>query len=152
MSHVRGMLVRLRTHTSGGAGTDEHIYIGVAGPGGGREFPLDVTDFNDFEAGTDVKYWFGSVWDGGALAGAKNPFKGQSWNRPAFWRIEMEQVNQVYVRKASGNTKGMEDDAYKMDEVEVTLYGTNPSSRTFSRTTNIWLGNEYGLQVWLPEG
>ena len=35
-------------------GTDDHIYIGVEGTGGGRECPLVVAEFNDFERGTNV--------------------------------------------------------------------------------------------------
>lgn len=151
MSHVRGMVVRLKTKNESYAGTDDHIYIGVVGTDGGREFPLDVRGFNDFEPGTDVKYWLGDVWDGGVLSNAKNPYQAHAWNDPELWRIEMDQVNQVYVRKGGTRTGG-QDNAYKMDEVEVTLYGaTSPNKRTFERTTDIWLANEYGLQVWLPE-
>jgi hypothetical protein len=151
MSDVRGILVELVTENEKYAGTDDHIYIGVVGDGGGREFPLDVRGFNDFERGKNVKYWLGDVWDGNVLAGAKNPYQSQGgWNDPDKWRIELEDVDQVYVRKG-GTRSGGADDAYKMDRVEVTLYGASPISRTFSRSTDIWLANEYGLQVWLPE-
>ena len=47
MAHVKGILVELRTATGSGSGTKDHIYIGVQGQGGGREFPLDVRGFND---------------------------------------------------------------------------------------------------------
>ena len=150
MTHVRGMVIRLRTENEKYAGTDDHIYIGVVGTAGGREFPLDVRRFNDFERGTDVKYWLGDVWDGSVLSNARNPYEAHDWNDPEKWRIEMDDVNQVYVRKGGTGT-GRDDDAYKMDEVEVILYGASPNRRTFSRTTDIWLANEYGLQVWLPE-
>ena len=37
------------------------------------------------------------------------------------------------------------------DLIEVTLYGDTGQKRTFRCTTAIWLGLEYGLQVWIPE-
>lgn len=153
MTTVRGMVVRLKTKMGSHAGTDDHIYIGVVGMGGGREFPLDVRGFGDFEPGTYVKYRLGHIWDENAELAAREPYKSQDlgWNDPRKWEIELEQVNQVYVRKG-GSRKGEADDAYKMDEVEVTLFGpASPSKRTFSRTTDMWFANEYGLQVWLPE-
>ena len=43
MSGVKGLVVRLKTSSiRKWAGTDDPIYIGVVGKGGGREFPLDV--------------------------------------------------------------------------------------------------------------
>jgi hypothetical protein len=56
----------------------------------------------------------------------------------------------VYIRKHSAKT-GVDDDAWKMDEVEVILYGDTPEKRIFFKGGDIWLANEYGLQVWLRE-
>ena len=154
MTHdLAGMVVRLKTSQSRHSGTDDHIYIGVVGTGGGREFPLDVKGFNDFEQGTDIRYWFGSVWDGTALSNARKPNKAESgdWNDPQKFSIDMNQIQSVYIRK-QGDRSGSADDAYKLDEVEVTLYGANsPQSRTFSTTNDLWFGNEFGHQAWLPE-
>jgi len=150
MTGLRGIMVKLKTKNEPGAGTDDHIYIGVVGSGGGSEFPLDVPSFNDFEQGTDIKYWFGDVWDGVALKGAKNPFQAHQWNDPEFRYIDLDRVDYVYLRKHS-HKGGVDDDAWKMDEVEVTLYGPSPQKRTFFKKGDIWLANEYGLQVWLKE-
>ncbi|MBI4262735.1 MAG: hypothetical protein HY657_00005 [Acidobacteria bacterium] len=152
MSHLRGMVVQLKTKAQSGAGTDDHLYIGVVGSGGGREFPLDVRDFNDFESGSDVKYWFGTVWDGTALAGARKPNRSDPGDRndPAWHNVALKDVQTVYLRKqGSRSTDG--DDAYKLDKVEVTLFGASPEKRIFSTGEDIWLGNEYGHQAWLPE-
>ena len=155
MSHLRGMVVNLKTLGGGTDGTDDHIYIGVVGTGGGREFPLDVSGFNDFEEGSDVTYALGTVWDGVAISapGVKNPrfSGGTDWNSPRRYRIELNDVTHVYIRKG-GTRKGDDDDRYAFDEVEVTLYGFNPQSRTFGTTRNMRLANEHGLQIWLPEG
>lgn len=150
MTALKGMLVRLKTKNERGAGTDDHIYVGVIGTGGGGEFPLDVPGFNDFESGTDIKYWFGDVWEGQALSGAKNPFEAHRWNDPESRNIDMDKIEYVYIRKHS-HKGGIDDDAWKMDEVEVTLFGPSPVKRSFIKTSDIWLANEYGLQVWLRE-
>lgn len=153
MSHVRGIVVQLKTENQSGAGTDDHIYVGVVGRGGGREFPLATNGFNDFEKGTNIKYWFGTVWDGGAVTGAKKPADSTPGGRndPAWHRIELDEIDYVYVRKqGSRSSKG--DNAWKMDNVEVSLYGSSsPSKRTFGTSNDLWFGNEYGQNSWLPE-
>ena len=152
MTHLRGMVVDLKTSSQSGAGTDAHIYIGVVGTRGGREFPLDVEGFNDFEPGPDVKYWLGTVWDGTAITGSRKPRGSEPGgnNNPQRYRIELDDVPFVYIRKAAGLTEGS-DDAYRLDEVEVMLYGYNPESRSFGTTRDMWLSIENGLQLWLPE-
>lgn len=152
MSHVRGMVIRLKTKDQAWAGTDDHIYIGIFGKGGGREFPLDVKNFNDFERGDDIRYHLGTVWDGTVLPGTKKPKYSEPGgrNNPAWHHVDLDKVDYVYIRKAgSKSTSG--DDAYKFDYVEVTMYGTNPESRTFSQSEDLWLANEYGHVAYLVE-
>lgn len=154
MSTIKGIVVRLKTSTTSWAGTNDHIYIGVVGKQGGREFPLDVRGFNDFEKGTDIKYWFGTVWEGGALTGAKKPYQSSpesgKWNDPAPDNIELSKVDYVYLRKAGDRTID-EDDAYILDDVTVTLYGSQEDKRVFQTTANIGLANEFGVMSWLRE-
>jgi len=147
MANIKGMVVVLKTKTGSYTGTDNHIYVGLGGKQGGSEFPLDVRGFDDFEAGT-VRYWLGDVWDGTALSGARNPYSSSTWNDPEKRYIDLERVDYVYLRKQS-YTK--DDDKWKMDSVEVTLYGPSPTKRSFHKTGDIWLANEYGLQVYLKE-
>ncbi len=152
MSHIRGIVVRLRTKNQSNAGTDDHIYIGVVGKGGGREFPLDVRGFDDFEEGSDVKYWFGTVWDGSLLSGARKPYRSETGNinDPAWFRMELDEIDYVYVKKQGNNTTAG-DDAWKMDSIEVSLFGASPQRRTFSTANDLWFANEFGRQVWLTE-
>ena len=56
MSNLTGIFVSLTTGGQWWAGTNDHLYIGVVGSVGGREFALDVAGFNDFEKGTVVPY------------------------------------------------------------------------------------------------
>ena len=152
MTKLQGMIVRLQTKNQSGAGTDDHIYIGVVGKGGGREFPLAVKNFNDFERGADVVYWLGTVWDGTAVVGARKSHKSTPGgrNNPGWFDIEIDDVEYVYIRK-QGERSTSGDDAYKFDSVRVTLYGTSPQQREFFTGEDLWLANEYGLQAWIPE-
>lgn len=150
MTHLRGMIVRLVTGNDVFAGTDDMIYIGVVGKDGGREFPLDVSNFNDFEKGTDIKYHLGTVWDGAALNGTKKPADSEPGqkNDPMWHRVELDAVDYVYIRKAE-NTN--DHPQYQMDLVEITLYGGNNVSRTFIETNDIYLGKNVGLICYIPE-
>ena len=151
MSTLRGMVVRLHTGTDRSAGTHDPIYVGVSGTAGGREFPLDVAGFDDFERRSRVKYRLGNVWDEDALAGAREPRGAKDdWNDPSLAYIGFAEIDRVYLRKHSGRSR-LDDDAYELDEVEVILYGEEGEKRVFRCTTALWLGIEYGAKVWLPE-
>ncbi len=153
MTHLRGMIVRIQTDGEAWAGTDDMLYIGVYGKGGGREFPLDVKGFNDWEKGTDIKYHLGTVWDGAALNGTKKPIDSEPGqkNDPMWHRVELDEVDYVYIRKQGDNTKSG-DDRYRFETVEVTLYGANPITRTFIETSDLYLANETGQICYIPEG
>jgi hypothetical protein len=150
MTHLRGMVVRLVTGNDKFAGTDNMIYIGVVGKDGGREFPLDVGDFDDFEKGTDIKYHLGTVWDGNALNGTKKPKQSTPGlaNDPKWHRVDLNEIDYVYIRKEENHGDHAQ---YQMDLVEVTLYGVNPISRTFAEYDEIYLGKNVGLICYLPE-
>src|SRR5262245_47638720 len=152
MSHVRGILVRLETASDSDADTDDHIYIGVVGTRGGREFPLDTAGKDDFEPGL-VTYHLGTIWEP-VPAGAWNPINSTPGgkNDPAQFRIELNEVSHVYIRK-QGDLE-TDDDAYKLGSVEVTLYAAQvdlTNRRRFRTGDDLWLGNEFGHQAWIPE-
>lgn len=149
MGFLKGIVVRLKTGSAKYAGTDDPLYLGVSGVSGGREFPLDVRWFDDAERISDVKYALGEVWDEAALVGARRPkLAAGDWNDPKLFYVGLEGIDRVYLRKHAGKRA---DDAYQLDAVEVTLYGQSPERRAFRSGTAIWLGLEYGLQVWIPE-
>jgi hypothetical protein len=162
MAHVQGIVVNLVTGSEEFDATDDKIYIGVVGTDGGREYPLDVAGFDDFEKGTNVTYALGTVWDGGAISdpAVKNPMfsSGGRANDPNILSSNMlDNVNQVYIRKA-GTRKGDGDNEYAFESVKVTLYGASPESRAFESWANrggvrsaLHLSNVTGLQIWLHE-
>ena len=151
MTNIKGIAIELKTAAGEHTGTDDQIYVGVFGRGGGSEFPLDVRGFNDFEPGTSVKYWLGDVWEGSVLTGAKRPYAAGSSNDPEARSIDLDLVDYVYLRKY-GHEGADADDKWLMDNVEVTLYGpSSPQKRTFHKTGDVALATENGLQVWLKE-
>jgi hypothetical protein len=151
LSTLRGIVVYLATGTAPRSGTNDAVYVGVSGTQGGREFPLDTAFFDDFERRSRVRYAFGEVWEESALAGAKLPKMAKAdWNDPAYFHVGLSAIDRVYLRKQCGRRRS-DDDAYHLDEIEVVLYGPAPSKRVFRSANAIWLGLEYGAQVWLPE-
>lgn len=152
MGNVVGIRVKLKTKQQGGAGTDDAMYLGVFGKGGGSEFPFDVPGFDDFKAGDEIIYEWGDIWN---LPNplALHPTGSQGNNKPVLRYIVLEDVDYVYLRKASHKPKD-DDDAWKLDNVRVELYGADFQGqewRWFEKSADIWLGNEYGHQVWLKE-
>lgn len=148
---LRGIVVRLHTGTGRQSGTDDMLYVGVSGTRGGREFPLDVPWFDDFERRSRVKYALGEVWDEDLLAGARRPRHARGdWNDPSLLAVGMGGVDRVYLRKHAGR-RAADDDAWELDEAEVVLFGAPPHRRAFRSSGALWLGVAYGLTVWLPE-
>ncbi|WP_160093670.1 PLAT/LH2 domain-containing protein [Rhodococcus sp. T7] len=145
------MLVELQTHSESGSGTDDHLYIGIFGTDGGREFPLDSPS-DDFEAGSHITYVLGET-----------PASQPDWRRPNFSEpggrcdpaglgIDLDSVQQVYIRKQARGFTTSDDDAYQLDLVRVILQAGNESRAFILPTTGakgLWLGNEFGHQAWL---
>jgi hypothetical protein len=151
VEYLRGIVVRLKTGGAKYAGTDDPLFLGVAGTAGGREFPLDVAWFDDAQRGSDVKYAFGDVWEEAARVGAREPrMAATDWNDPKLSYVGFLGIDRVYLRKHAGR-RASDDDAYQLDRIEVALYGDPGHKREFRCTTALWLGLQYGLQVWIPE-
>ncbi len=148
-----GMTVEFRTGDELFAGTDDNLYVGVSGRGGGREFAVDVRLFDDHEQGSDVFYRFGEVWDAALLErrAILTAYEADGWNSPRRLPMLLSDVEQVYVRKA-GTRQGDSDDAWMLTGACVTLYGDRrPALRRFESAGPIWLGNEFGEKLWLVE-
>lgn len=177
MSHVRAIHVDLTTAiVPDAAATTDRLYLGLAGTDGGREFPLSVQDQQLFEPGVHARILFGleeelvpnglgttPIVDFQADR-SRNP---NQRNSPRFYRVEQADVTHVYLRKEGDRTTAG-DDAWKLSDVVVQLHdpfiGTPLANRirTFinqdpvavdpeSQEDAIWLGNEFGHQVWLRE-
>jgi hypothetical protein len=154
MSQLTGLGVTLLTATDNDeAETDDNVYIGAFGTGGGREFPFA----SQLKPG-QKKYAFGSIWEGGFIDG-NTSFPARSKpgedNDPALVPLEVEQVNFVYIRKI-GDPDSDDDNAYRLQEVTVALYGpAQPTKRVFKfeipNKKSVWMGNEHGRVIYLKE-
>lgn len=145
MSTISGIFVSLTTAGQSWAGTDDHLYLGVVGTVGGREFALNVEGFNDFEKGTIVPY---SIGPDASVFGGKIPETAPG--ALAEMIICQPNVTHVYLRKQGDRTyEG--DDAWRLSSAFVYLIASGAPTRVFKSTGPATLGNEYGLQVWLAE-
>ena len=90
MSELTGIEVTLTTAATENAGTDDHVYIGVIGTGGGREFPLDDPEFDDFEIAPPITYKLGAPWE--PVPAARNAL-------PAPVKAGASQRSGVYARR-----------------------------------------------------
>ncbi|MEJ2503916.1 MAG: hypothetical protein P8177_11495 [Gemmatimonadota bacterium] len=144
MSHITGIFVSLTTSGVWWAGTNDHLYVGVVGTVGGREFALAVRDFDDFEEGTVVPY---SIGPGAAVFGGRIPDTAASALNDMT--ICLPNVTHVYLRK-QGDRTHEGDDAWRLASAYVYLISSS-QTRVFSSTGAATLGNEHGLQLWLGE-
>ncbi len=144
MSTINGIFVSLRTDDFSWHGTNDHLYLGVVGTVGGREFALNVAGFDDFEEGTTVTY---SIGPGAGLFGGKTPETAA--DRLAEMTICIPNVTHVYLRKQGDRTYGG-DDAWRLANAFVYLLAPG-ATRVFASTGPATLGNEHGNQIWLAE-
>jgi hypothetical protein len=145
MSELEGMFVSLTTgSTWSWSGTNDHVYLGVAGTVGGREFALGVDGFDDFEEGTVVTY---SIGEAAELFGGKEPATAADVLESML--ICQPNVTHVYLRKQGDRTHSG-DDLWELDSAFVYLL-SDDSTRVFQSTGSALLGNEYGLKVYLAE-
>lgn len=158
---LKGIAVFLGTADRSDAGTDDHLYVGIVGRGGGREFAL-ATQKEDFEpqpGGQGELFLLGSIWDGTvfSLPNAKTSDHAEPGgdNDPARFPLDLDLVDYVYLRKQGDNSHD-DDDAYALHAVRVILFGpVSPFRRDFGLIVrpepSLWLGNEFGHVVYLPE-
>jgi len=155
MVQLTGIVANLETSDTEDSGTDDHLYIGVVGTGGGREFPLN-SEKEDFITGEKENFLLGSVWDPTEVdSSTKFPLESEPGknNDPALYPLNLDNVSFVYLRKQGDNTTE-DDDAYKLQFLRVVLYGPSPPSRRIFNTNNnnaVLLANENGHVVYLQE-
>ncbi len=95
----------------------------MVGTVGGREFALNVSDFNDFEESTTVTY---SIGPGAALFGGKAPATGPAALADAM--ICQANVTHAYLRKHAGANSSA-DDAWRLNSAFVYLNQLRPDTR-----------------------
>ena len=108
---ILGMVVALQTFNSEDAGTDDEIYLGMWGTGGGREFPLSSANHDDFERNADDFYILGvDPGFGFPMHRSERSAPGQD-NDPALLPIDINSIQYVYLRKQAYG-QDQDDDAH----------------------------------------
>jgi hypothetical protein len=152
MSTVVGILVKLDISGAPGSGTDDPIYLGVMGKQGGREFPLNRSGDNDWEAGSKAYYAIGTVPceerpDAAPFAARSEPGKR---NAPDRFDIGADSIDSVYLRKREG-VSSITDDAVSILKANVIIHDSDNGKKHWSLESKlgVWLGTEYGSRVAL---
>ena len=151
MANIKTIVVQLSTSADAGSGTNDHVYLGLVGRLGGAEFPLAVDNFNDFKEDDTVNYVLGE--DPGFILDPKFPDftrPGQEKD-PKRFGIELlppNGVERVYLRK-QGDLTHDGDNEWQMSAAFVRMIDDNNMQRFSSHLGNVWLGNQFGLQLWL---
>lgn len=166
MGNIDDIAVHLVTGNAGNAGTDDVVYLGYFGTGGGREFPLIVPNFDDYAQGAAIDYHLGT--DNLSISGSPNK-KVQvsgpgSANDPARVPVELDTVQYVYLRKggdgrvhtqtvAGASADQGDDDDWLLAAVEVVLSDGTGLRQFAARPAEpgLFLGNATGHFVYLKE-
>src|SRR5262245_53226056 len=112
MANIKGIVVELKTGSESWAGTDNFLYLGVAGTNGGREFALDVSGFDDFKVDSKVNYIIGESFGIDPSGPEKVPRSSPSTLTKGS-QIGQPSVTQVYLRKYGGTDEDA-DDAWRL--------------------------------------
>ena len=149
MADIRGIVVELETGSESWAGTNDHLFVGVVGTKGGREFNLDVSGFNDFEPDTKVNYQIGEKFVL-ALPGPEKVPRTAPASLLGGSKIDQLSVDQVYLRK-QGAMHESADNAWKLKSVRVWLMNDTDPTLIYESRGSVVLSIEDGLQIWLAK-
>lgn len=157
MAIITGIVVEATVARRAEAGTDDRLYVGLHGSGGG-ELSLN-TPQDDWEPGEPVRIILGEPRSGNfsAFHQAHKSEPG-GMNDPARWAMNTDSLDNVSFRK-SGPWNLNDDDLLELEDARVSVRAHDGSSQdlviidfsllTIPNSPNIFLGNEVGLQKYL---
>jgi len=134
-SEITQIKVTIWTATGTNTGTSDNVFLGL----GGREFRLK-TEKTNFQSGQEDVFVLGI--DSNVL----NP----DWNDPKKPKLTTEDIEAfpVYIRKA-GTLKNNDDDAWKVERVDVDVTYFEYAFQRLKGSDDIWLSNTAGLVLFL---
>jgi hypothetical protein len=147
MPDIEGIVVELETGSQSWAGTNDQLFVGIVGTGGGREFNLNVSNFNDFEANSKVNYQIGKEFALSLSGPEKKPTTAPS-SLLGGSKIDQPAVTHVYLRK-QGEMNGDADNAWRLQSARVWLMNDSDPTLIWESRGSLTLSIEDGLQVWL---
>jgi hypothetical protein len=150
MASISGITVELQVGPDSVAASPDPLFLGLYGPGGGREFRLDAPTFEEFnQAGKSVRLQLGT----GCCP--KPNDRQVSWssqghgNDPSIYGIDLDGVEFVYLRKQLLEGKP-QDNILVLQWVDVRLCDGS-EIRRFGSSGRLWFGLETGGTHWLAE-
>lgn len=161
MPDLSGIFVTIKTSDKTDSETDDHLFLGIEGTGGGREFNLNVRDFDDFQRGALEQYNLGGVTSQQIQTllnnseiltqGYRVPYEASKGgkNDPAFLAIDFNKIDRVYLRKI-GDRENNDDNAYRLASIDVWLFSDDGGWKKYFLYRQALLGSEYGLKIWIP--
>lgn len=127
--------VTIWTAAGTNTGTNDNVFFGL----GGREFRLKTENPN-FAAGEKDVF----------ILGNNHNVEKSDWNDPGKPQLTTNNLYNfpVYIRKA-GTLQGDDDDAWKVERVDVDVNDSAYSYKCLKGSEDIWLSNETGLILFL---
>ncbi len=151
MSSISGISVKIQVGSISWAESDDRLYLGVFGKKGGREFSLDVTNYNEFDTVNKlVKFKIGDGCCSDVNELLVNFSNGQC-NTPITDQIDLNSIEFVYLRKEAKETES-QDNCLQLKTADVKICDTSGNIRRFKKETLMYFGHECGLQHFLIEG
>ena len=145
-SPIVRIAVRLKVGTKLMSGSDDPLFMGLAGPEG-REFRLQLSKGRSLRRGAEDHFVFGAPDD--PETNVAHPELNDPTNPP----LDAESVTGVYVRKGfdpipNVRAVGEMDDRLEAIEVEIEIHAQGrPKPIRFQRQGPIWLGLVAGLRM-----
>ena len=148
MTKIKNIIVTLKTGEAPRAGTDDHLYVGIVGRGSGGEFNLSTLEpGDDYNLGELRIHYLGPEPDDPddpnvMPEGAVRPFKSvydpavgarSGFNDPVCRDIDIELVENVYIRKVGPRLSGY-DDSWQLEVVQVKLMTDSSESDSMGRS------------------
>lgn len=159
---ITGISVKIKVGPASWSPSKDPLYLGIYGKDGGREFALEVDNYEEFDAPDKVvklRIGNGCCPDDSELqVWHSDPYGGS--NTPLIYPLDLEDIEYVYLRKLqrmrehqTGNPDDavLYDDLLELAEVDVLICDSNGSIRRFQKNHKIFFGDESGVQHWLEE-
>jgi hypothetical protein len=159
---ITGISLTIKVGPAGWSDSKDTLYLGIFGKDGGREFALDVDNYEEFDSPNKIvklRIGNGCCPDDSELQVRHSDQYGGS-NTPLIYPLDLEDIEYVYLRKIqrmretpTGNPDDqfLHDDLLELASVDVLLCDSNGSFRRFQKNHKIFFGSECGVQHWLEE-
>jgi len=157
---IKGIYVEIKVGSVGYAESKDPIYLGIYGKNGGREFALDVDNYQEFNSPNKVvKLQIGDYCcnNPGVMQVRHSDPAGGS-NTPLNYPLSLNDIGYVYLRKyqrANENhatNQDLNDDLLELAYAKVLICDTGGDIRRFDKEIRMFFGYECGIQHWLEEG